>query len=127
MSNLKTVAYLTPGHEFWQIFPDGEVPVDSFVPKYFGSGLESCLLIDGLILEDWQVKALAEHVMRIRPNLFSDSKDAEMSVRQGVPIPSRHFDGGFSEDPHVLFALIEARLEKSEDVDDPYNYWGSDE
>jgi hypothetical protein len=127
MSDLKTVAYLTPGHEYFQIFPNGEVPVHSFVPQHFDVCPEPCFLLDGSRLSDEQIKLFAEPVMCRWPDLFCDVKDAEESVRQGFPLLSRHFDGGFSEDPNVMLAALDVMLRDAEDVDDPYNYWGSDE
>jgi hypothetical protein len=107
MSNFKTVAYLTPGHEFWKIFPDGEVPVHSFVPQHVDICPEPCLFVDGSRLDDRQVNLFAEHVMHRWPDLFCDVKEAEESVRQGFPMLSRHFDGGFSEDPNVMLTFLE--------------------
>jgi hypothetical protein len=107
MSNYKTVAYLTLGHEYFEIFPDGEVPVVSFVPQHLDICPEPCLLLDGSRLSDEQVKLFAVLVMHRWPDLFCDSHDAEESVRQGFPMLSRHFDGGCSNDPNVMLAFLE--------------------
>jgi hypothetical protein len=107
MSSYKTVAYLTPGHEYFEIFPDGEVPVVSFVPQHFDICPEPCLLLDSRHLSYEQIKLFAEHVMRRWPDLFCDVKEAIESVRHGFPMLSRHFDGGCSNDPSVLLAFLE--------------------
>jgi hypothetical protein len=127
MSNLKTVAYLTPGHDFWKIFPDGEVPVVSVFPLYSTVTPEPFLIVNGRLLAHWQVNILVEHFIHHFPNLFCNKKDAEAFVIEGFPLPFSHFDGGGTEDLPAMLAALEVILQDAEDVDDPYNYWGSDE
>jgi hypothetical protein len=71
MSNLKTVAYLTSGHDLFEIFPDGWVPVLSFIPEHFDCSPEPFFLVNGSLLTDLQVNLLAKYVMHCWPAVLS--------------------------------------------------------
>jgi hypothetical protein len=107
MRSFKTVVFLVPGHEYHEIFPDGQVPVVSFVPQYVGPALASGLLVDSCHLSYEQIKWLAEHGMRRWPDLFVDVKEAIEFVRHGFPLSTCHFDGGSTNDPNVMLSFFE--------------------
>lgn len=127
MSNYNTVAHLTPGHEYLEIFPDGKVPVTSLLFQKTAFCPEPCYLIDGSLLSDFQVKQLAEHLLRRWPWLFVDREDAELYVRDGFPLLSSYFEGTSTNDPDVLLSALAETFGCKEEDDDLYNYWGSDE
>jgi hypothetical protein len=114
MSNFKTVAYLTPGHELYEIFPDGEVPVVSFCPQYIDGCPEPFFLVNGSLLFDSQVKPLSDYAVRLFPDLFRDGKDAEAFVIQGFPLLFRDFCGGRTDDLSIMLATLEAMWEEVE-------------
>jgi hypothetical protein len=118
MSSFKTVAFLVPGHEYHEIFPDGEVPVQSVFPQIFEVDSEPCFLLDGSVLADWQVERFTEHVMRHWPNLYYDRNDAKDALKNGFPLLSSHVCGGRSDDMDAVLAALDEMLKDVVDVDD---------
>jgi hypothetical protein len=119
MSNFKTVAFLVPGHELFEVFPDGEVPVVDFVPLYFAACPEPCFILDGVLLSDRQVELLAEALQHRWPDLVWNRQEAVVAIRGGIPITCSHFDGGSSDDLNVMVGGLEAMLK---DSDNPYDF-----
>jgi hypothetical protein len=115
MSNFKTVAYLTPGHPLFLMFPDGEVPVTSFIPQVSELSSEPFLWVDGSLLNDWQINLFVGYVLSVPTKSQSSRETLESCVRTGFPLLYRFFCGGRTEDLDVMLSALEEILEDSED------------
>lgn len=118
MSKFKTVAFLVPGHALFAIFPDGEVPVQSFVPQLDHPDSEPYFLLDGSLLDDEHLKRLGKHILIHQSDFFSDSKEAELFALLGWPIFCCEFEGGRTYDLNVMLTALDEVLKESEDYGD---------
>jgi hypothetical protein len=118
MNRFKTVVFLVPGHPYHEIFPDGEVPVQSVFPQRVEFVNDPCFLIDFSVVADWQLERFAEHVMSRFPGLYCDRKEAKDVIRHGFPLLENHVFGGRSDDIDAAFAALEEMLTDDVDVDD---------
>lgn len=102
MSEYKTVAHLTPGHKWFELFPDGEVPIVSLHVFVFEVCPDPCYFVNGKKLNDAQVNKFAEELLILFPGMFSSLESAQLSVRGGFPMQLIHFCGVESNDPESL-------------------------
>jgi hypothetical protein len=110
MSNFKTVAFLTPGHALYAMFPDGEVPVRSFLPESVTPDSEPFLWVDASLLEDWQINLFVGYILSCSTKTQSSWKEMESFVRAGFPLLCRFFCGGRTEDLDVMLSALEEIL-----------------
>jgi hypothetical protein len=105
MSDYKTVARLTPGHELLEFFPDGEVPILSVVPLLRGEIPLECYLLDGSKLTEAQINGLSEALVDSLPELYPSVEVASRLVLKGFPLMTSCFSGTETNDPVLLWRL----------------------
>lgn len=110
MSNFKTVAFLTPGHALFTIFPDGEVPVKSFLPESATPDSEPFFWVDASLLADWQINLFVGYVLSVPTKTQSSWDEMESFVRAGFPLLCRFFCGGRTEDLDVMLSALDEML-----------------
>jgi hypothetical protein len=103
MSDYKTVARLTPGHELLEFFPDGEVPILSVVPLLRGEIPLECYLLDGSKLTEAQINGLSKALVDSLPELYPSAEVASCLVLKGFPLMTSCFSGTETNDPVVLW------------------------
>jgi hypothetical protein len=99
MSEYKTIARLNPGHDYWEIFPDGEVPIVSLTPYFVAGCPEPCFFIDARKLTNPQLVRIAKDFMCRMPSVFPSIDHAVDALSKGFPLLLRHFCGAESTDP----------------------------
>lgn len=117
MSSFKTVAYLTPGHALFTMFPDGEVPVRSFLPESLTPDSEPYFWVDGSLLADWQINLLVGYVLSVSTKTQFSWEEMESFVKEGFPMLCKFFCGGSTEDPDVMLSVLDEILRDAEDFD----------
>lgn len=117
MSEKVIIGHLVPGNPFFEIFPDGTVPLVHPFPVLFDTLPEPCYLVDGSGLNDLQVTQICEWLMHRFPELEETTEELKASIRKDFPILCRHFSGVGGNDAGFLFTLMDDRFDADDNRD----------
>jgi hypothetical protein len=117
MSKKVIIGHLTPGDPFFEIFPDGEMPLLHPFPVIFAICPGPCFLVDGSCLTESQITRLSEDTMIRFPGVFLTLEDAKAKLRQDFPVLCSHFIGIESDDPGLIFFGMDDRFDADDNRD----------
>jgi hypothetical protein len=117
MSEKVIIGHLNPGDPFFEIFPDGTVPLIHPFPVVFVFAPEPCYLVDGSKLNDLSVTQISEAVMRLHPDFFSNLEEAKASVGKDFPMLCSRFSGIESDNPGLIFFCMDDRFDADDNRD----------
>jgi hypothetical protein len=126
MSEKVIIGHLNPGDPFFEIFPDGTVPLVHPLPVLFETLTEPCYLVDGSGLSDLQVTQISEGLMHRFPDLNETYEELKASVRKDFPILCSHFEAIRCDDSAFIQAVMSEVFRDFDPFDpdnDPRDEW----
>lgn len=117
MSEKVIIGNLKPGDPFFEIFPDGTVPLVHPLPVVFETLPEACYLVNGSGLSELQVTQICEGLMHRFPDLDETYEELKASIRKDFPMLRSHFSGVESNDAGFLFSLIDDGFDADDNRD----------
>jgi hypothetical protein len=117
MSEKVIIGHLTPGDPFFEIFPDGTVPLLHPFPVMFDGSPAPCYLVDGSALNDLQVIQSSEGLIHRYFDFDGTLEELNAVIRESFPMLCSHFSGVESDDPGLVFFCMDALFSADDNRD----------
>jgi hypothetical protein len=117
MSEKVIIGYLNLGNPYFEIFPDGTVPLVHPFPMMFAICPEPCYLVDGSCLNESQITQLGKDAMRRFPGVFLTLEEAKANVRQDFPARCSHFSCIEIDDPGLILFGMDDLFDADDNLD----------